>query len=36
MGIYASKGIINITGDLTVQTNSGNIQAAFMQQMAEK
>lgn len=28
-GIYANKGIINITGDLTVQSNSGVIQAVF-------
>lgn len=29
IGIYANKGIINITGDLTVQSNSGGIQAVF-------
>ncbi|MDU1911885.1 autotransporter outer membrane beta-barrel domain-containing protein [Fusobacterium sp.] len=29
IGVYASKGIINITGDFAVQTNSGGIQAAF-------
>ena len=29
IGVYANKGIINITGDLTVQSNSGGIQAVF-------
>lgn len=29
IGIYANKGIVNITGDFTVQSNSGGIQAAF-------
>lgn len=29
IGIYANKGSVNITGDFTVQTNSGGIQAVF-------